>query len=255
MLSWFLIVLYYLGKIMDKTINQYLDSILDDIKFFHNPYFKNLKNGDFEKVDFIETQIQIYNVVSVFPKLLSDLIAKIPEGNLRMNIVQNLYEGHSVDASEDDQNLLALFLNRLGMPKSEIDKRALWPEARMFMMTARGTTALDSYVVAAGFLGAVECMFLSVAKWIEFGLVERGWLTDKDLLYYANHEKMDKKHAQNFFDLIDKPWNDSEVDKYYIKQGLLLGAFAFNDLYEHLYKDRKNRSFRTILEPHIKFDK
>ena len=240
---------------MNKTINQYLESILDDIKFFHNPYFKNLKAGDFEKVDFIETQVQIYNVVQIFPKLLSDLIAKIPDGTAKMNIVENLYEEHSVDTNEDDQSLFVLFLNRLGISKEEISKRAMWPEARMFIMTARGTCVLDSYIVGAAFLGAVEYMFLSVAKWTEFGLVDRGWLTDKDLLYYANHEKLDKKHSQNFFDLIEKRWEFSEVDKYHIKQGLLLGAFAFNDLYEHLYEDRKNRSFRTINEPHIKFDK
>jgi len=239
---------------MNKTINQYLDSILDDIRFFHNPYFKNLKNGDFEKVDYIETQIQIYNVVQVFPRLLADLIAKLPEGTLRTTIVQSLYEGHSADFSEDDQSLLVLFLNKLGMSKEEIDKRALWPESRLFIMAARGTCALDTYIVAAAFLGAIEYMFLSVAKWTEHSLVERGWLTDKDLLYYANHEKLDKKHSQNFFDLIEKRWDSSETDKYYIKQGLLLGAFAFNDLYSHLYADRTHRSFRTITEPHIKFE-
>lgn len=240
---------------MNETINQYLDSILDDIKFFHNPYFKNLKNGDFEKVDFIETQIQIYNVIHIFPKLLADLLVKLPEGTAKMNIVQNLYEDHNTDSAEDDRSLLLLFLNKLGISKEEINKRILWPEARMFIMAARGTCALDTYIVAAAFLGAIEFMFLSVAKWTEFGLVERGWLTDKDLLYYANHEKLDKKHAQNFFDLIEKRWDSSEVDKYYIKQGLLLGAFAFNDLYKHLYEDRMHRSFRIIDEPHIKFEK
>lgn len=244
---------------MDETINQYLDSILDDIKFFLNPYFKNLKNGDFEKIDFIETQIQIYFVISVFPRLLSDLIKKLPEGTARMNIIQNLYEGHvehqNMHSVEDDRTLLMLFLNKLGMSKEEINKRALWPESRQFIMTGRGTCALDTYIVGAAFLGAIEYMFLSVAKWTEFSLVDRGWLSEKDLLYYANHEKLDKKHAQNFFDLIEKRWEDSEVDKYYIKQGLLLGAFAFNDLYAHLYEDRKHRTFRTIIEPHIKFDK
>ncbi len=106
---------------MNKTINQYLDSILDDIKFFHNPYFKNLKNGDFEKVDFIETQIQIYNVVHIFPRLLADLIAKLPEGTAKMSIVENLYEGHEViDSADDDQSLLVLFLNKLGVSNEEI---------------------------------------------------------------------------------------------------------------------------------------
>jgi len=240
---------------MNKTINQYLDSILDDIKFFHNPYFKNLKNGDFEKVDFIETQIQLYSVVHVFPQLLADLIAKLPEGDAKMTIVENLYEDHNQDSAEDDQSLLVLFLNKLGISKEEIQRRALWPESRMFIMAARGTCALDSYIVAAAFLGAIEYMFLSVAKWTEFGLLERGWLTDKDLLYYANHEKLDKKHSQNFFNLIDKRWELSEVDKYYIKQGLLLGAFAFNDLYGHLYEDRTHRSFRIVTQQHIAFEK
>ncbi len=240
---------------MNKTINQYLDSILDDIRFFHNPYFKNLKNGDFEKVDFIETQIQIYNVIHVFPRLLADLIAKLPEGDAKMSMVDALYEGHNIDSDEDEQSLFVLFLHKLGMSNEEINKRALWPESRMFIMTARGTCVLDTYTVAAAFLGAVEYMFLSVAKWTEHGLVDRGWLTDKDLLYYANHEKLDKKHSQNFFNLIEKRWESSEIDQYYIKQGLLLGAFAFNDLYSHLYEDRKHRSFRTITEPHIKFDK
>ena len=70
------------------------------------------------------------------------------------------------------------------------------------------------------------------------------------MTHYDLHEDLDIKHSQDFFDVIAGPWNRSDVDRYYIEQGLLLGATVFNDLYRALYSNRARRWILDVPVPY-----
>ncbi len=59
-------------------IEKVVQEILKDVAYEKNPYFVNLRNGEFSKDDFIETQIQFYSAVIFFSRPLAALAAKIP---------------------------------------------------------------------------------------------------------------------------------------------------------------------------------
>jgi pyrroloquinoline quinone (PQQ) biosynthesis protein C len=233
----------------DKLISliDYIDNLINDYNFKNNLYFQSLSQGNFKKEDFIETQIQFYTVIRFFPKFLAEVISKLPESDLKLSIVENFYQDHN---SNLPGNSFLDFLNKLQISKLDVDKRELWPETRIFIMALLGTCALDNIITACAALGVIEYMFLYVSETLEKILVKTGWLEIGQIRFYLNHEKLDRKHSQDFFNVILKSWHNPE-SKYYVTQGLKLGAYSFNSLFNELYQDRQLRLFRSIPQDHI----
>jgi pyrroloquinoline-quinone synthase len=108
-----------------------------------------------------------------------------------------------------------------------------WPEVRQFNTT----------LVGPAVMGIIERMFSRISAWVGQGIVHNGWLTNEKMVHYNLHEELDIKHSQDFFNIIEPKYDDPE-ERYYIEQGLRLGAHTFNALYEGLYAARKRRDFR-----------
>lgn len=225
-----------------------IEQILAESGYRTNPYFEALNDGSFELEDFVETQIQFFFAVVFFSRPMAILAAKIPTPDLRMEIVRNVWEEHgegNMDAVH--RNTFVELLHRIGgVTEDEIEKRYLWPTVRIFNTTLVGTCTLDEYLVGVGMMGIIERMFCEISAWIGEGILKRGWLTNETLIHYNLHEKLDVKHSQDFFDVVAPSWERSEENKYYIDQGLTMGASVFNLLYEKLYSNRKKRLFRNI---------
>ncbi len=229
---------------MEERITQ----ILDTCSFRENPYFQNLHNGSFEKEDFIETQIQFFFAVVFFNRPMAILAAKIPTADLRLEVVRNVWEEHGEgDSGKIHGSTFVEFLKRIGnVSPEDIDRRFLWPSVRIFNTTLVGCCTLDEYLVSVGAMGMIERMFCEISTWLGQGIVDRGWLTKENLIHYNLHADLDIKHSQDFFDVVAPSWKASKENRYYIDQGLTMGASLFNMLYEELYKNRKERLFRDI---------
>ena len=61
-----------------------------------------------------------------------------------------------------------------------------------------------------------------------------GGLSAERLVHYKLHAEIDERHAEEFFAVIERAWDD-ERRRYYIEQGLELGAYIFDRLYRDLY--------------------
>ena len=229
-------------------MNNRIDEILVESGFRNNPYFEALTDGSFELDDFIETQIQFFFAVVFFSRPMAILAAKIPTADLRMEVVRNVWEEHGEgNSAAVHRNTFIEFLNRIGgVSEADIDKRYLWPSVRIFNTTLVGTSTLDEYLVGVGMMGIIERMFCEISTWLGEGVVKRGWLTKENLIHYNLHEALDIKHSEDFFDVVKPSWERSDENKYYIDQGLSMGACVFNMLYEKLYTNRKKRLFRNI---------
>lgn len=226
---------------MDALIRR----ILEESGYATNPYFAALKDGSFEKDDFVETQVQFYFAVDFFSRPMAAVAAKIPEAHRRMEVLRNVWEEHGEgDARMTHGTTFLLFLERLAeIDAADVAKRAAWPEVRIFNTVLVGAAVLDDYRVSVGMMGIIECMFADISSWIGQAVVARAWVPRDRMIHYTLHEKIDVKHSDDFFDVLRPAWKGSAEDRYQIEQGLRLGAAVFDGMYRGLYEHRARRLF------------
>jgi pyrroloquinoline-quinone synthase len=237
-------------------MKQLLGAILDESGYRSNPYFAALRDGSFAREDFVETQIQFYFAVLFFSRPMAALAAKIPTAELRVEVLRNVWEEHGEgDPSRVHGRTFVTFLDRLArVSEDDIERRALWPEVRLFNTTLVGACVLDDYLIGAALLGVIERMFCDISCWIGRAVVARGWLPADRMIHYDLHEQIDLRHSQDFFDILEQAWQRSEMNRYQVEQGLRLGATAFNGLYEGLFRNRARRLMRSVSGPHSLVD-
>ena len=225
------------------TLQQLIQNVLDDTCYHENPYFVHLTDGQFDKNDFIETQKQFYYAVIFFSRPMAALAAKIPSPELRLEVLRNVWEEHGEGhLIHGHGNTFLEFLKRIGsVTQEQVQLQGLWPEIRIFNTTLAGVSVLDDFLVSVSTLGIIERMFSDISAWIGQGVIQRGWLTDKNMIHYKLHQKLDIKHSEDFFHILKEPYNHTVENRYHIEQGLRLGATLFNDLYLGLWRSRERR--------------
>ncbi len=235
---------------MDRLI----DRILEETDAANNPYVAALREGRLAKDDFVETQIQFYFAVVFFSRPMAAVAAKIPDMRLRVDILRNVWEEHGEGTEHDQHGSTFLeLLHRLdGVSEEDIDHRPLWPEVRMFNTTLTGACVMDEYLVGVGVMGMIERMFADISAWIGAAVIERGWLARDRMIHYSLHQELDVRHAADFFNVLRPAWEEAEESRYYIEQGMRLGAHAFYTLYEGLYRARQRRWTRELVLPHVR---
>ncbi len=218
--------------------------ILTETGYAQNPYFTALKSGSFTKEDFTETQIQFYFAVLFFSRPMAALAAKIPTPEQRLEVLRNVWEEHGEGMLDRTHGRTFLeLLKRLNMITPEmVEDRKLWPEVRIFNTTLVGAAVLDDYLIGVGMLGMIERMFCEISSWIGRDIIARGWIKADNMIHYNVHEKVDIRHSQDFFNILEPIWQKRDpAEQYSIEQGLRLGATVFNDLYLGLYRSRTRR--------------
>lgn len=225
------------------TLNNLIERVLKDTNYFENPYFVNLREKTFERADFCETQIQFFYAVIFFSRPMAALAAKIPTPELRLEVLRNVWEEHGEGSLSHGHGTTFLeFLKRLGnVTPDDVYRRGLWADVRIFNTTLSGVSVLDDFIVAVGALGMIERMFSDISAWIGQGVIANGWLAEGEMIHYKLHQELDIKHSEDFFKILDGPFQKSAGNRYLIEQGLRLGATLFNNLYAGLWNSRKTR--------------
>lgn len=213
----------------------YAQSVLNKLQFLQNPYFQALKNGEMSLEVFRKTQEQFYFAVTFFPRPMAALVAKIPEPKARLDILHNLLEEHGeLHPEAFHETTFRKFLKNIGSPIEDFNQVSLWPELRAFNSVLTASCVLDEMEVGVCCMGIIEFSFSSVSALIAKAVLQRGWLTPELLSHYQLHEEIDTRHAEEFFAVVEPLWN-REDRRYFIQQGLELGAYVFHRLYRDLY--------------------
>jgi pyrroloquinoline-quinone synthase len=232
-------------------MKELIDRILDETNAAQNAYFVGLRDGTFERDDFLETQIQFYYAVVFFSRPMAAVAAKIPSARMRIEILRNVWEEHGEgDVRGMHGETFKLLLERLGgTGTADIERRQLWPELRAFNTVLIGCAVMDDWQVGTACLGMIERMFAEISAWIGRAIVERSWIRREDLVHYSLHEIVDIRHADDFFAALETAWQTDERNRYLIEQGLRLGAFVFDRLYADLYAARQRRVLSPLRLP------
>jgi pyrroloquinoline-quinone synthase len=211
------------------------EAILERTCMLRNPYFQALQDGSMTQECFRRTQEQFFFAVTFFPRPMAALVGRLPDPRQRLDILHNLVEEHGEFQEQFfHHTTFQQFLRTLGCEPEKLDTLGLWPELRAFNSVLTASCVLDEVEVGIGCMGIIEYAFAGISAAIGKAVVERGWVAAERLVHYKLHAEIDERHAEEFFAVVEPLWDDA-LRRYYIEQGLALGAYIFDRLYRDLY--------------------
>ena len=211
------------------------NQVLRQIGIWKNPYLESLCDGNLSLQQFRQTQEQFYYAVLFFARPMAGLVARIPNPKARLDILHNVVEEHGdFNPAEFHETTFKRFLVSIGCQRKTIGKRELWPEVRAFNSVLATTCLHDEIETGISCMGIIEYAFADISATIGKAVVDRGWVKAEDLVHYKLHAAIDKRHAEEFFVLVEPLWKNKN-QRYYIDQGLQLGAYVFDRLYRDIF--------------------
>ena len=211
------------------------DRILEKSGIRRSPYLQALKDGSMSLASFRLSQEQFFHAVTFFPRPMAALVGRIPNPKARIDILHNLVEEHG-EFNEElfHHTTFQRFLRSIGSQPDKVETSSLCPALRAFNSVLTSACVLDELEVGVACMGIIEYAFAGISATIGEAVVRRGWVRQEELVHYALHAQIDERHAEEFFAVIEPHW-ENPARRYFIDQGLELGAYAFNRLYLDLY--------------------
>ena len=210
-------------------------AILERIDILHNPYLDSLVDGSMTLECFRRTQEQFFFAVTFFPRPMAALVGRIPDPRHRLDILHNLVEEHGeFEEQAFHHTTFQQFLRTIGSQPEKLDELAAWPALRAFNSVLTTSCVVDELEVGVSCMGIIEYAFAGISSVIGKAVVQRDWVSEEQLVHYKLHAEIDERHAEEFFAVIESTWDD-EHRRYFIEQGLQLGAYIFDRLYRDLY--------------------
>ena len=211
------------------------DRVLETSGIWSNPYLQTLQDGSMTLEGFRRSQEQFFFAVSFFPRPMAALVGRIPNPKARIDILHNLVEEHGEFNEEFfHHTTFQRFLRTIGSEPEKIQAAALSPSLRAFNSVLTCACVLDELEVGVACMGIIEYAFARISALIGQAVVQRDWVRQADLVHYALHAQIDERHAEEFFAVIEPGWDDP-TRRYFIEQGLALGAYVFDRLYRDLH--------------------
>lgn len=225
-----------------ETLMEQVDHRMARSSIMGNRYFSAMRDGTLSRDAFVRSQKQFYFAVRYFSRPMAALMARMPDSATRQGLIHNLSEEHGF---EDDEPSLAgfdpslahdltflAFLRSLGVDGREMALEREGPGVRAFNTALMGCCLMARRELAFGCLGVIEYAFADICELIGRKVVENGWIAQDDLVHYKLHAQIDKRHAGDFFKVVEAAWSDGR--KAAIEDGIILGLYLFNRLYEDL---------------------
>ena len=216
--------------------------ILERVGIANNPYLEALRAGSMTLECFRRTQEQFSFAVTFFSRPMAALVGRIPDPRARLDILHNLVEEHGeFDEQLFHHNTFQQFLRVIGCRAEVVEGLAPWPALRAFNSVLTAACVLDELEVGVACMGVIEHAFAGISGVIGSAVVERGWVPAEELVHYKLHAEIDERHAEEFFAVVEPSWDD-EGRRYFIEQGLELGAYVFDRLYRDLLASAQSAS-------------
>ena len=211
------------------------NEVIERVGVLQNSYFSGLASGQMDLECFRLTQEQFFFAVTFFPRPMAALVAKIPDPKMRLDILHNVVEEHGeFNVDEFHHTTFQRFLKSIGSDVSPLEDQSqwsLWSPVRAFNSCLTSSCVLDELEVGVACLGIQEYIFSDASAIIGKAVVENGWVSEEELIHYKLHAEIDKRHAEEIFAVVEPKW---ESHRYFIDQGLELGAYIFDRMFRDL---------------------
>lgn len=211
-------------------------AILERIDLLNNPYLATLAQGALSKTAFQRTQEQFFFAVTFFPRPMAALVGRLTDPKQRLDILRNLVEEHGHFSEQSfHHTTFQQFLRTIDCCPDDLDTLFVWPSVRAFNSVLTSACVLDELEVGVACMGIIEFAFAGISHIIGSSVVQQGWVDADDLVHYKLHAEIDERHAEEFFAVLEPIWQNPDR-QYFIRQGLELGAYIFNRLYQDFYQ-------------------
>lgn len=214
-----------------RRVGELADCVLTKNKLFSNPYFLALTQKRMTLEQFRYSQEQFYFAVHYFARPMAMLVARMPDPKMRLDILHNIVEEHGdFNLNHSHPETFKQFLRSIGSEPETMIAKGPTASVMAFNNTLAGVCTMEAPEFGIACLGIIEYAFADVSALIGRSVLENGWVKSSELVHYTLHAEIDKRHADEFFALIE-----SQHDQESVKKGLELGAHAFSQLYTNLY--------------------
>jgi pyrroloquinoline-quinone synthase len=171
-----------------------------------HPFYQAWSRGDLTRDDLRAYAAEYWHHVSAFPTYLSALHSRLPDAELRREVLRNLSEEEGTDSAtaRPHSDLWMDFAEGMGATRSEVESHTVQPEMTALLATFRNAMQEPTPAAAFAALYAYESKVPAIAVTKAEGLAEHYNADAATARYFTLHQTADVAHASVWRELIDK---------------------------------------------------
>jgi pyrroloquinoline-quinone synthase len=171
-----------------------------------HPFYQAWSKGELTREDLREYAAEYWHHVSAFPTYLSALHSRLPDGEMRREVLRNLVEEEGVDdaTARPHSDLWMDFAAGMGASRGEVERHTVQPEMAALMATFRELMHEEKASAAMAALYAYESKVPEIATTKAEGLASHYGTGGAAAKYFTLHQTADVAHASVWRELIDK---------------------------------------------------
>lgn len=171
-----------------------------------HPFYQAWSKGELTREDLREYAAEYWHHVSAFPTYLSALHSRLPDGEMRREVLRNLAEEEGVDSAtaRPHGDLWMDFATGMGASRDEVTGRKVQPAMTALIATFRELMQEGTASSAMAALYAYESKVPAISSTKAKGLAEHYATEGAAARYFTLHQTADVAHASVWRELIDK---------------------------------------------------
>jgi pyrroloquinoline-quinone synthase len=171
-----------------------------------HPFYQAWSRGDLTRDDLRVYAAAYWHHVSAFPTYLSTLHSRLPDSELRREVLRNLAEEEGTDAptARPHSDLWMDFAEGMGASRAEVEQHALQPGVSALLATFRAAMHEPQPAAALAALYAYESKIPAIAVTKAEGLRAHYGADAATARYFTLHQTADVAHASVWRGLIDE---------------------------------------------------
>lgn len=170
-----------------------------------HPFYQAWSRGELSQADLAEYAAEYWHHVAAFPTYLSALHSRLPDGELRREVLRNLVEEEGVEraGNRPHSELWMDFAEGTGATRAGVLHRQVQPETNALLVEFRDGMQACSPVESLAKLFAYESRVPAIAAEKAAGLKKHYGADDRTARYFTLHETADVQHARVWQGLIE----------------------------------------------------
>lgn len=171
-----------------------------------HPFYQAWSQGELTRDDLRAYAAEYWHHVSAFPTYLSALHSRLPDSELRREVLRNLAEEEGTDSptARPHSDLWMDFATGMGATPAEVRNHTVQPEMTALLATFRTAMQEPKPAAALAALYAYESKVPQIAVTKAEGLTNHYSANAATAKYFTLHQSADVAHAAVWRDLINK---------------------------------------------------
>ena len=170
-----------------------------------HPFYQAWSRGELTREDLAHYAAEYWHHVSAFPTCLSALHSRLPDSEMRREVLRNLAEEEGIDSGEarPHSDLWMDFAEGMGATRSSVQAHTVQPEMAALLETFRASMQEPSPAAALAALYAYESKVPAISVTKAAGLSEHYAADAATAQYFNLHQTADVAHASVWRELIN----------------------------------------------------